>query len=625
MQNSRQTTAGPGSGDASQRWPSHLRSRPQAQRRRSRSTRQPGPRGALGQHGPLQPRRARAVAGPRSSARRTTTTATATSAMARSSPTASTCCPSSTSSGSASSASARATRRGTTPRTRASTTHRRRRRTRWSTACRSPARSRPYTKRYAKGVSGEWLDAFAFANFDVVDVPVNVKAGQHTVYWGDSLLLGGAIHGVSYSQNSLDVWKGFATPGSEAKELFRPRGGVTLQAQPLKELSVAGQWFYNWQAVRMPESGSYLTISDALNSAATRSSSEPIRSPRRFPARRRSCACGAARTSSRRRATAASLGDWGLSARWSPEWLDGTLGFYYRNTTDILPQVMATPGVIAGSAGGDLHGDRRHAVLPGGVHRQQERDDARRPARSSASSGPTTAPTATTSTSSASRCRRASAGVSVGAELSYRQNMPLNSDPVHVLPAPLVKPRPAPIATTAVPTNGTPGALGDTCHGLVNAINIAPKTPLFDTATVSGELTWMQWLKVTQNEAVFKGRDSYTGDRQGLEELRRPRDQLHADLVPGVSRRRSAGADHLEPRAVRQRRGALRRQRGRRQLERRRRRGHLPEVPASISSTPATTATIRPTPRPARWHVANGANASLSDRGWVSLTFKTTF
>ena len=85
--------------------------------------------------------------------------------------------------------------------------------------------------------------------------PVNVKAGQHTVYWGDSLLLGGAIHGVSYSQNSLDVWKGFATPGSEAKELFRPRGGLTLQAQPTQDLSLAGQWFYNWQAIRMPGVG----------------------------------------------------------------------------------------------------------------------------------------------------------------------------------------------------------------------------------------------------------------------------------------------------------------------------------------------------------------------------------
>ncbi|HEX5313983.1 MAG TPA: DUF1302 family protein, partial [Gammaproteobacteria bacterium] len=89
----------------------------------------------------------------------------------------------------------------------------------------------PYTERYAKGPSGEWLDAFAFANFDVGEVPVSIKAGQHTVYWGDSLLLGGAVHGVSYGQNPLDIWKGFATPGAEAQELFRPRGGITMQAQ----------------------------------------------------------------------------------------------------------------------------------------------------------------------------------------------------------------------------------------------------------------------------------------------------------------------------------------------------------------------------------------------------------
>jgi len=68
----------------------------------------------------------------------------------------------------------------------------------------------PYTDRYAKGLSGEILDAFAFTTFDIADVPVNVKAGQHTVYWGESLFLGGAVHGISYSQNSIDVGKGFA-------------------------------------------------------------------------------------------------------------------------------------------------------------------------------------------------------------------------------------------------------------------------------------------------------------------------------------------------------------------------------------------------------------------------------
>ena len=35
-------------------------------------------------------------------------------------------------------------------------------------------------------------------------------------------------------------------------------------------------------------------------------------------------------------------GDFGLSARWAPEWLDGTLGFYYRNYSDKLPQALIT-------------------------------------------------------------------------------------------------------------------------------------------------------------------------------------------------------------------------------------------------------------------------------------------
>ena len=92
-------------------------------------------------------------------------------------------------------------------------------------------------------------------------MPVNVKAGQHTVYWGDSLLLGGAIHGVSYAQNSLDLMEGLcARRARKRRSCSVPRGGITLQAQATKDLSIAGQWFYNWQAMRMPESGSYLTV-----------------------------------------------------------------------------------------------------------------------------------------------------------------------------------------------------------------------------------------------------------------------------------------------------------------------------------------------------------------------------
>ncbi len=74
--------------------------------------------------------------------------------------------------------------------------------------------------------------------------------------------------------------------------------------------------------------------------------------------------------------------------------------------------------------------------------------------------------------------------------------------------APLV---PGAIATNALPDGDTPGAKGNTMHGLVNLLGThREELPVFDAATWATELTWMTWLDVTQNEAVFKGRDGYS-------------------------------------------------------------------------------------------------------------------
>lgn len=367
----------------------------------------------------------------------------------------------------------------------------------------------PYTKRYAKGASGEMLDWFAFANVDLGSMPFNVKVGQHTVYWGESLLLGGAIHGVSYSQNSLDVWKGLATPGAEAKELFRPRGGITAQLQATPDLSFAAQWFYNWQAVRYPESGSYLTVNDALNFGGQ----SLIVGPNPFaaaipgaPALLRAFNVGTIGPS-----RYANTGDFGLAARWSPQWLDGTLGFYYRNATDIQPQLLLTSGfvplsqqlspAVCNAIGGQV-AFNAVCIVNRNATTQQDLATKGKYGTYETAYGDNIHILGITLSKNI-------AGVSIGAELSYRQNMPLLSDPVVVLPAPLVASTPGAIAVGAIPSRGTPGALGDTMHGLVNGIWIAPKTPLWDTATLQGELVWMQWLRVTQNEAVFKGRSGY--------------------------------------------------------------------------------------------------------------------
>ena len=131
----------------------------------------------------------------------------------------------------------------------------------------------PYTKRYYRGPSGELLDAFVFGNFDVGTVPTSLKAGRHSLYWGESLFLGGNLHSIAYAQNPLDLQKGFATPGIEAKELFRPLRQVSGQAQITDTVSVAAQYFFEWEEFRFPEGGTYLGPVDFASMAPSASSS----------------------------------------------------------------------------------------------------------------------------------------------------------------------------------------------------------------------------------------------------------------------------------------------------------------------------------------------------------------
>ena len=150
---------------------------------------------------------------------------------------------------------------------------------------------------------GELMDAFVFGGTDIGNVPVNGKAGRHTLYWGESLFLGAHMHSIAYAQNPLDLQKGFATPGTEAKELFRPLDQLSGQAQITDTLSVAGQYLLEWEPARYPEGGTYLGpvdfvfngpqrqfLSPALGFAANGGGVEPKQN-----------------------------GEFGLSARWSPQ------------------------------------------------------------------------------------------------------------------------------------------------------------------------------------------------------------------------------------------------------------------------------------------------------------------
>jgi len=310
-----------------------------------------------------------------------------------------------------------------------------------------------YINRFYQGPSGEILDAFVFAGFDLGPAPTSVKVGRHSIYWGESLFLGGNLHSVAYAQNPLDLQKGFATVGVEAKELFRPLNQLSAQSQVTDDLSIAAQFMFEWESFRYPEGGTYLGPVDfAFNG--------PDRQFLPVPG------LGFARRGDP--VEPGQSGEWGLAARWSPDWLDGTLGFYYRNFADKLPQTFLTQVAPNNSRYNLIYADDIDLF---GISLAKN-----------------------------------IGGVSVGAEVSYRHNTPLNSAVLGISPG--------------LPAEGeTNGPRGNTYHALINGLGVIPRTAVFDAAVWGAELVWSRWSSVSSGENLFYaegfapcvGRDKWDG------------------------------------------------------------------------------------------------------------------
>lgn len=312
-------------------------------------------------------------------------------------------------------------------------------------------RDSAFTKRWNKGVSGEILDAFLFAGGDVAGIPMDVRVGQHNVYWGESLF--SFVHGVSYSQSPVDVRKAFTNPGVQAKELFLPLNQISGQMQLPGNVTLGGQYMLDWKPSRIPDAGTYLGLTDFLTAGggtyvinpAQAAAAGGVFTPVTFD--------GALREPSKKR------GDWGLRSSWRPDWLDGTVGAYYREYTDKFPLIVSggfQPGLPVPTNVGFsyLEGAKLYGVS----------------------------------------LSKDVGGVSVGAELTMRKNGGL--------------------LMNGAATVGTEPR-GNTLHALLNAVYVIPRNPLFDLGSLTAELSYSQLRKVTANPGSFNSVDYACLDGNG--------------------------------------------------------------------------------------------------------------
>jgi hypothetical protein len=183
-----------------------------------------------------------------------------------------------------------------------------------------------YVKRYYRGPSAELLDAYAFGNFFLGDVPINPRVGRHTQYWGEAVFSN--TYAVSYSQSPIDGIKGSTNPGAEIKTLFLPLNAVSLQSQVTPSLSVGAQYFLEWAPTRLPAGGTYFGAVDFLFQGPNQL---PVPGGRALPQ------IGSVEPKK--------MGNLGLNTQWNVAPLQTKFGFYYRKLDDYLPWVA--PEIMA--------------------------------------------------------------------------------------------------------------------------------------------------------------------------------------------------------------------------------------------------------------------------------------
>lgn len=281
-----------------------------------------------------------------------------------------------------------------------------------------------YTDRYYNGPSGELLDAYAYGNFDLAGNPARLTAGRQTILWGEVISLSNSS--VSYMQTPTDVGKAMASPGADARELAMPIGQINFEYQLGSDWALAAQYFYEWEDNRMPEGGTYLGFSDFL-----------FRGPDQGQFGRSVLA-----NAGRKKPNGS--GDWGVALRWSPAWLDGTLGFYAREFDERNAWASVRPAL--------------------GEYQLVYAENTRLYGLSLAKN---------------------IAGVSLGMELVYREDAAL-------------------ALGSGFSGTADDGPRGDTLHFLVNGMQQYGGSPFWDSATLTAELAYVHLDSINSGERFLK-------------------------------------------------------------------------------------------------------------------------
>lgn len=302
----------------------------------------------------------------------------------------------------------------------------------------------PEETRDVMGRKAELLDAFVHGQIPMGERTATLRAGRHTLLWGESLFFG--ANGIAGGMAPLDLVKLQSVPNSTFKENAMPTGKVSLQVPLSETLSVGAYVPYEWKKTRLMPVGAYLSSSDSLGPGAERINAGPAGTFVRQPDQE-----------------ARDSGQYGLQLRWNAEQIDTQFGLYairYHATgpSNILTTLTGVPPAVSASTYRWVYHEGIEAY---GVSFAKSVNEW-----------------------------------GLAGEVSMRRNAPLASAGQSVLPAIGVG--------LNYDNRDNPGyAVGETLHAQLSWIASLGPNLIAREASFVGEIAWNKRHKVTQNEHML--------------------------------------------------------------------------------------------------------------------------
>ncbi|EKE85252.1 hypothetical protein A10D4_02870 [Idiomarina xiamenensis 10-D-4] len=189
---------------------------------------------------------------------------------------------------------------------------------------------------YSQGSGFELLDAFVYADFNLGDMPVNVRAGRQVLSWGESTFIFNGINSI----NPIDV-NAVRRPGAEIKEALLPVGMVTANFGLTDNLSLEAFYQYEWDNTKLDGCGTYFSSVDIVGGfGCDKVTLNPELTPGNFLSDRESVENGVY-LDRRPDIKPDDDGQYGASMRYYSVGLDTEFGVYFMNIHTNTPIISA--------------------------------------------------------------------------------------------------------------------------------------------------------------------------------------------------------------------------------------------------------------------------------------------